>query len=92
MNVICVTVDRQPYAIRSVQEVIMETANEFIARFMTSLESRQRSTTTPGRCQAPISDVLPSQTRAMVTIRDELCPDSRCSDVDRAIIGASLGG
>lgn len=88
----CFTVAQRPDAVRSVQEVNMETANEFIARFMTTLESRHRSTAAPAYCQALVSDVLPAQTRIMVTIRDEICPEKRCSDVDRAILGASLGG
>lgn len=70
----------------------METANEFISRFITSLELREKAMGAPGHCQALVSDVLPAQTRIMTTIRDQICPNSRCNDVDRAIIGASLGG
>ena len=70
----------------------METANEFIARFITSLEHRQQSMAAPGRCPGYVSDALPPQTRIMTTIRNEICPNDRCNDVDRAIIGASLGG
>jgi hypothetical protein len=68
----------------------METANELIARFISSLEHRQKSMAAP--CQALVSDALPPQARVMTLIRNELCPAERCTDVDRAIIGASLGG
>lgn len=79
----------------------METANEFITNFLSSLDRRQsraraRGSRTGGAllvpCPALVSDVLPPQARLMTTIRNEICPSSRCSDVDRAIIGASLGG
>jgi hypothetical protein len=72
----------------------METANDLIARFITTLDLRQRpmATASTGNCQALISDALPPQARVMATIRNEICPNERCSDVDRAIIGASLGG
>ena len=68
----------------------METANELNIRFITSLENRQPTMAAP--CQALVSDALPPQARVMNTIRTEICPNERCSDVDRAIIGASLGG
>lgn len=80
----------------------METANEFIANFLRSLDRRNSApnvrrgsslTAAPRGCQEPlVSDVPPPQTRLMMVIRNELCPVGRCSDVDRAIIGASLGG
>jgi hypothetical protein len=73
----------------------MKTANEFIARFLTNLEERQSDSgrgACSGRFRAPISDVLPAQVRVMANIGKEMCPNGRCSDVDRAIIGASLGG
>ena len=79
----------------------METANEFIANFLSSLDRRNSAPNVRGRssvtalrvCQEPlVSDVPPPQTRLMMVIRNELCPVGRCSDVDGAIIGASLGG
>lgn len=91
-SVICFTVLVEPHAVGSVREVIMQTANEFIARFITTLERRERSTAASAECLALVSDVLPPQTRVMASMAKEICPNKRCSDVDRAIIGASLGG
>lgn len=70
----------------------MEIANDVVVRFMPNHERRKHSMAAPGNCAALVSDALPPQTRIMSTIRNELCPDSRCSDVDRAILGASIGG
>jgi hypothetical protein len=68
----------------------METADEFIASFLNRLERRKARARA---CQALlVSDVPPPQTRLMLTMRRELCPVDRCNDVDRAILGASLGG
>ena len=68
----------------------METANEFIVRFIDGLEDRKRSA--QGVCLALTNDAPTPQARMMSVIRNELCPSDRCNDVDRAILGASVGG
>ena len=65
----------------------MESANEFITRFMWDLEARQECGD-----QELVSDALPPEARVLSVLRTEICPHEACSDVDRAIIGASLGG
>lgn len=69
----------------------METANEFIAKFISHLELRKKSLASVP-CSALIADALPVQVQAMTRIHNQVCPSSLCNDVDRAIIGASLGG
>ncbi len=65
----------------------MDSANDFIARVMWDLEARQDC-----ECHELVSDALPPETRVLAALRSEICPHEECSDVDRAIIGASLGG
>ncbi len=54
---------------------------------MWDLETRHESD-----CKSVVSDALPPETRVLSILRSEICPGEACSDVDRAIIGASLGG
>lgn len=65
----------------------MQSSDEFIARFMWDLDARRG-------CEKKdlVSDALPPQARVMSILRAEICPSEICDDVDRAIIGASLGG
>ncbi len=70
----------------------MEIAKDVVVRFMPNNERRKQSMAASGNCPALVSDALPPQARVISTIRNELCPDSRCNDVDRAILGASIGG
>ncbi len=37
-------------------------------------------------------DAVPFQHPVLRVLESDLCPKSRCNDVDRAIMGASLGG
>lgn len=66
---------------------VMRNADDFIAGFMWDLETRHESD-----CKSVLSDALPPETRVLSILRSEICPGEACSDVDRAIIGASLGG
>ena len=68
----------------------MKTANDLIASFVLNREIPQQAIS--GHCQGLVSDAFPPVTRMMTVIREELCPSHLCNDVDRAIIGASLGG
>lgn len=66
----------------------MESADEFISRFMWDLETRREC----DERKDLVSDALPPEARVVSVLRSEICPNEACSDVDRAIIGASLGG
>lgn len=43
-------------------------------------------------CVSQMADALPAHHAVLRRIERDLCPRSRCNDVDRAILGASLGG
>lgn len=45
-----------------------------------------------GNCPSHMFDAVPVHQAVLRVLERELCPAPRCSDVDRAIMGASLGG